>query len=151
VRIEYNEEFIIDQFSKHSDGSINILELYRVNTNLVISDIYADPYTKLTLDNNTTITGKGRLKLYVEIREPIIERDTSIVVNLSVKNGLIEQVTDFETPEFDTLPDEADASKIIDPQKLQKSKAFLLKCVQVLISIMNAIINSGNWKITNNN
>jgi len=153
IKIQYDELFIIDQFTKMCEGTLKVIELNQVNTISVISDIYSDPYTKMTLYNKTTIKRNGRLKLYVEIREPVTERDTSIVVNLSVKNGIIEQVTKFETHEFDTLPNEADntTNKIIDPKKLLETNIFLLKCIQVIISIMNAIINSENWKIIDGN
>ncbi len=147
---QFIQEYIIDPFTRlGGNGTLKSIELYLTNTVKVIADITANPYYKIYLTAETQIPQNGRLKLHVEIRESETERDVTIIAAIPVKNCTLMHVTDIEIPYFDTLSDEADNKKIVDPTKLSSTRERMMKNIQVLISLFNALINSGKWQTRN--
>lgn len=149
-----NEEFverIFDLFTGlGGKGSLRKIGLFNANVTEVISDVEAQPYSQLHLKEEMVIPYDGRLKLEFDIREPKIEREISVVLSLTMKDGILSPDYNFDTPYLDTLKNEADVNKIVNPTKLENSMIFIEDACGVLISLFNSFITSKTIKTDGN-
>ena len=146
---DFNERFIKsileDVLSKVDQAELIDLQLYKENVDEVIADINAEPYTRIPLDE-MKLPHNGKVKLNLTIRQKNSKREINIIASTTTHNGNLRYTEKVESPMFDTLPQEADQNKKVKSEAVNQVVVFGTKFIQLIISLLNTIINSGLLK-----
>lgn len=144
-------ERLIDLFTGlGGKGTLRTIVLFNANVTEVIANIDAQAYSQLYLKKEMVIPYDGKLKLEFKIREPVIERDILVILSLTIKEGILSPNFSYDTPYIDTLENEADVNKIVNPTKLENSMSFIEDACSVIISLFDSLIKTKTIKTDEN-
>ncbi len=136
-------KIVKETLKKLTKAELIEIELYQENIEEEIHDVNAEPYTKIPFDK---VPKNCKLKLHMVIRQPETGREITSVVSTSCNGGTFHHTDKIETTELDTVPNDADPNKNVKTDKIDKVIDNMMRVVQVVISLFNALRNAGYIK-----
>ena len=101
------------------------------------------PYTKVPTTH--------KLKFHLKLAHNLSQREATVVGSAQHKGKTLEHSERIEVPELESLPDESNAphhgqnEREMKADKMHWIVSIIMRLVEALVSLINALINSGAW------